>query len=851
MLSKPKYMLPGNLSQGAPILEPDENNNYNFVFALDGDEKIKDAILSIYTLQGERSVEGNFELEIEDLDYEALSYNLEYKDKDKVTININMKIGKRNESGEYGLFSKELNFSPLEEYALESYSEMKLSFKNYFNKDNFLVETTYKDLQEQTEVEAYEPQAAILPILITNSGADVSRRGFFMLLGPLNFFQEFETEIPCILRFKDKKWYLEIEPMETILSYSFYIKDFNDFNFNFNYRDAIYFQKGIYQLNQKIIETKYDYSEYETFSDRLIQYQREINNPTTNLAFKGNKGRKYRYFWDQGGTLYQYSLFSYFSNKITSYSDISYLRFPNKLSTIKFDGKYLSNDFRIEMSSEDKNESFKIDKEDLKDKFLPLLESADEMNTPFAGANSAFDDIDNDAIYLMLKVNKPFLSNKESSKLKFIGKIKTSAFESIKCYEEIKKIDDYPKNEKGKFNFFNFTFSDEKVKKIFAFQKEYFWIIKTKDFNDNIYESDPQVFKFFNKAKSYQFFTDVVKNIYGVKENDSFVDYDIIEYQYEIKDDKNIIYYKSPLIKSSNMQFTQLPIYSLPSKNYKIYFTATNKNMQTIKLNSILPESKHEGLKLNYNYNSVEKKLNFSFASDEFKKYIKSYILYRYDIKNDKYFIVKDGLTQKDGAIEIIDEFNSSEKFQYFISVIWDKYYLPGFEPQYEHSNFSSVFINDEKKWRLILTKEKKSDIIYSVDKVYDFYYNLVSGSIGNNAETTINTNFTNMPSVQKGFSNYWSGSLSALMGVCDERGEFAQTIEQEKALEQLVLDQEHDKFLLDREGNVWQVEVSAPLTIANQDGLVQVDKLIDLKTITINWVQVGSPTQIIFDFEE
>ena len=156
-----------------------------------------------------------------------------------------------------------------------------------------------------------------------------------------------------------------------------------------------------------------------------------------------------------------------------------------------------------------------------------------------------------------------------------------------------------------------------------------------------------------------------------------------------------------------------------------------------------------------------------------------------------------------------------------------------------------------QDKWRLFLTKEKKSDIIYSVDKVYDFYYNLVSGSIGNNAETTLNTNFTSMPSVQKGFSNYWSGSLSALMGICDEQGEFAQTIEQEKALEQLVLDQEHDKFLLDREGNIWQVEVSAPLTIDNQDGLIQIDKLIDLKTITINWVQVGSPTQIIFDFEE
>ena len=847
MLSKPKYMLPGNLSQGAPILEPDKNGDYNFSFALDGDEEIKEASMSIYTLSGERIANENLSVELKELDYEPISYRLQEKNSDCLEVIVKLKIGKRV-GKEYVTYEEPIEFSPLDDIARENYTQMIISFDNYFNgiKDGFLQESEYYDNFKGEYIEAYEPQAGVLPIVVSKSGSDMDKNGDFMILGPLKFFDKFEAEIFCTIKYDEdkEKWKIVIEPTEVELKYCFYLSDFNNFNTEFvNKKDEQYFPFGIYEVN------KFIGNDYEK------KYPDSMDNPTTNLSFYGYKKIGYRWYSLTGGKFFENSSFKNFPEFYDTFSNysqnLSVFDYEKRITCSQYPQKFQKANFEISMSTEDKETNFKINTDHLTSKFRPPLEDAGftdyrDMGTPLFPSKDNY-------ILLMLRVNKSFFNSNSDRKIKLFGNVKTKELESTKFYDAIQTIEAYPKNSNGEYNFLNFKISKEKGEKLFVDKKEYFWKVRAKNKEDKTYESDDQIFKILKPVeKKYEFFQDVVKNIYGVKTNGSFENKDILEYSYEIKDKENRVFYKSPLIKNSNLQFNDLPLYALPeNSNYEIYVNAIDVNMKTIKKNSSFPKSKYEGLELNYNYDSLNQKLSFSFASDDLKEYIKSYILYRYDIKNGKYFIVKDGLTQKDGIIEVIDKFNSSEKFQYFISVIWDKYYLSEYEPQYEHSNFSPIFINDEKKWRLILTKEKKSDIIYSVDKVYDFYYNLVSGSIGNNAETTINTNFTSMPSVQKGFSNYWSGSLSALMGIQDEHGAFAQTIEQEKALEQLVLDQEHEKFLLDREGNIWQVEISAPLTIANQDGLVQGDKLIDLKTITIDWVQSGTPTQIVFDFEE
>ena len=73
MLSKPKYMLPGNLSQGAPILEPDENENYKFSFALDGDEMIERYRYKIYSLEPLELAKEDIKLSFDDFYVDSTS----------------------------------------------------------------------------------------------------------------------------------------------------------------------------------------------------------------------------------------------------------------------------------------------------------------------------------------------------------------------------------------------------------------------------------------------------------------------------------------------------------------------------------------------------------------------------------------------------------------------------------------------------------------------------------------------------------------------------------------------------------------------------------------------------------
>lgn len=866
MLSKPKYMLPGNLSQGAPILEPDENGKYNFSFALDGDEIIKEPSITIYSLQGDELSDKGISLDLDDLQFDLISSNLQDKDGNNFIIKLNMRIygdKEKGEDGEYQYipYERTINFTPLENVALINHTEITLSFENYFkgiSKEDFFIDTEYRKIEKSsytnTFVEAYEPQAAILPILITKSGIDTSYDGDFMVFGPLKYFTNFSGTIPCLIELReDSKWYLKFKVTEIELSYSFSVKDFEDFNENFkNPQDTKYFPAGIYEVNPSVIDSLGTTGLIED-GDHYKQYYNFLTNPTTNLAFKGKKKSNYRYYFDYGGNFYYPSLFNNFRDNYLTYKDLSYAISKDKIYTLKDPQKVRRVSLTLAMSSENKEETFKIEKQYVDTKYLVALDTADFYSTPLTASTSP--KIKN-TIGIMLRINKPFLTSDSNNKITFKGEIKTTALEDTKCYEELQNVTYYPKNENGKYNFFTFSID---VSNLLSENKDYFWVGRVKNLKNETYDSDPQIFKIVNTKKEYEIFENIGENQFGVKTDNSFIDYDIVEYQYEIKNKKGIVYYKSPLIKSSNMQFAQLPL--PPSvqdddSRYSLYFTALNKDMRIIQLTKELTLSVlNPVFDADYNYNILTKEINIQLEKNgwETQNYIQNYTLMCCDEAKENYRIVKENISFEEiRNFSYCDIFNPYQKFYYFLVPViktWSTDILG--DPYPQHSNFFYFENLPIDEWRLILTKEKKSDIIYSVDKVYDFYYNLVSGSIGNNAETTINTNFTNVPSVQKGFSNYWSGSLSALMGVCDEQGEFAQTIEQEKALEQLVLNQEHDKFLLDREGNIWQVEVSAPLTITNQDGLVQVDKLMDLKTITINWVQIGRPTQIIFNFEE
>lgn len=163
---------------------------------------------------------------------------------------------------------------------------------------------------------------------------------------------------------------------------------------------------------------------------------------------------------------------------------------------------------------------------------------------------------------------------------------------------------------------------------------------------------------------------------------------------------------------------------------------------------------------------------------------------------------------------------------------------------------FKGIKLNNEPiiaewdRWTLITAdKDPEDEKVYHVDKVFTFEMNLSSGSMTNGTNITTSKNFTEFPIIQKDKSNFYSGSLTALMGVRkwgSTAEDFEQTPHMLEELRQLSTNYQ-PKFLKDRSGHLWQVEINGAIQVDNTDNLAT----IDLKTMTVPWVQIGEADDI------
>jgi hypothetical protein len=118
---------------------------------------------------------------------------------------------------------------------------------------------------------------------------------------------------------------------------------------------------------------------------------------------------------------------------------------------------------------------------------------------------------------------------------------------------------------------------------------------------------------------------------------------------------------------------------------------------------------------------------------------------------------------------------------------------------------------------------------------MFKFELNLEVDSMTNNAQISISQNFTKYPTVQYGASNYWSGSLSALCGfIASNCTDYVQNVNMIDELKSITSDTRR-KFLKDIAGNLWEVNVSAPINITTENISSQ-----DVKTWKFSWVEVG-----------
>ena len=138
--------------------------------------------------------------------------------------------------------------------------------------------------------------------------------------------------------------------------------------------------------------------------------------------------------------------------------------------------------------------------------------------------------------------------------------------------------------------------------------------------------------------------------------------------------------------------------------------------------------------------------------------------------------------------------------------------------------------------WSLLIVDETEEENVYYLDKLFKFELNLQIEDMNNNAQISIVQNFTKYPTVQYGSSNYWSGSLSSLCGFISANcTDYVQTINMVDELKSITSDT-RKKFLKDIDGNIWEVDVSEPITISTENMALQ-----SLKTLDLSWVETGS----------
>ena len=141
----------------------------------------------------------------------------------------------------------------------------------------------------------------------------------------------------------------------------------------------------------------------------------------------------------------------------------------------------------------------------------------------------------------------------------------------------------------------------------------------------------------------------------------------------------------------------------------------------------------------------------------------------------------------------------------------------------------------DVPYWSLFIVDETDEENVFYLDKMFKFELNLQVDDMTNNAQVSISQNFTKYPTLQYGASNYWSGSLSSLCGfIASNCVDYVYNTNMVEELKSIASDTRR-KFLKDISGNLWEVNVSAPITISTETAALQ-----NVKTWKFSWVEVG-----------
>lgn len=180
--------------------------------------------------------------------------------------------------------------------------------------------------------------------------------------------------------------------------------------------------------------------------------------------------------------------------------------------------------------------------------------------------------------------------------------------------------------------------------------------------------------------------------------------------------------------------------------------------------------------------------------------------------------------------------FANQSEFQYYLFPQGEETYLS--EPIVSPA-VKPVFWN----WTLLVCgADGMEQGILHVEDVYVFANNVSSGAYSNSAAPSVLKNFTRYPTVQQDAANYRSGTLTALIGRVDQiENRYIDSAALAQEIMALSLDS-RPKFLKDRKGNFFQVEVSAAIVMTMND--VQAEQSV---TVQLPWAEIGSVEDLSF----
>lgn len=139
------------------------------------------------------------------------------------------------------------------------------------------------------------------------------------------------------------------------------------------------------------------------------------------------------------------------------------------------------------------------------------------------------------------------------------------------------------------------------------------------------------------------------------------------------------------------------------------------------------------------------------------------------------------------------------------------------------------------KTWSIFDVDEGEDDT-YHLSQYFVFGLDINSGQMTNNIQTQIYNNFTPYPKIHKATTNYYSGTLSSMLGKFDcETGDYTDdTADFESALKAFSTNGKR-KFLKDIKGHIWEVEITS-LGFTPRDGYKG-----QPYDISLGWAEIAS----------